>query len=777
MRSEIWLCIAVLFAVSVFLISPPFSITGRVSEVPSERVVVILKPELPSNAITGAAVADDASIEALQEITEVVQQKVLEDVNSPGPVEEAIGVGPTGDVQPERTLETIPAMVVEATPEGIEKLKDHPLVEAVYSDIAFSLSLSESVPLINANDVQQITVNGQALTGQGTAACIIDTGIQADHPAFQSRVVSQKCYCTPNCCPNGLSEHTVATDSHPLSHGTHVSGIIGANGSYVGVAPGASIVAVKVCSTSCQLSDIIAGIDYCVTNAGTYNIKVISGSLGDSGNYQTQSACPTYFDSGIDAAYSAGIASVFASGNNGYTSGISYPSCSPKAIAVGATDKMDNMASFTNRGSLLEVLAPGVSITSTKSGSTYGSLTGTSQATPHVSGAVLLLQQYSSLITGPSSFSPDEIKDALVATGMPIGGYPRIDIMAALEYLGYANASNSSPALNVSIISPVPNATLSTNGTLLSASVSGNTSSAAVDWSSNISGSLGTGESISVNLTPGSHMITATASSGNQTASANISVIVSAPPDALLNITITSPSNNATVYSNGTTLTSAVTGNSSNLTVVWTSNISGVLGTGDSITANLSVGTHTITAMISEDNESASYSITLNVIYPPVSITVSILSPAPNATLLSNGTSLSATSSPEGVISWSSNISGSLGAGANITVNLSAGLHKLTAISTVNDSSGNSSVNVSVISATCVLDIDLNGNDDADVGDMVLLLTAYSSNSTSCTSPSSGDCVVDLDQNDDNAFNTGDIIVLLTEIIKGTLKDIFGSSC
>jgi len=776
MRSEIWLCIAVLFAVSVFLIAPPFSVTGRVSDIPSERVVVILKPEMPSNAITGAAVADDSSIEELQEITAAVQQEVLEDVNSPGPVEEAIGVGPTGDVQPERTLETIPAMVVEATPEGIEKLKDHPLVEAVYSDIAFSLSLSESVPLINADDVQQIIVNDQPLTGQGMAACIIDTGIQANHPAFQSRVVAQKCYCTPNCCPNGLSEDTVATDSHPLSHGTHVSGIIGAAGSYVGVAPGADIVAVKVCSTSCQLSDIIAGIDYCITNAGTYDIKVISGSLGDSGNYQTQSACPTYFDSGIDAAYATGIASVFASGNNGYTSGVSYPACSPNAIAVGATDKMDNMASFTNRGSLLEVLAPGVSITSTKSGSTYGALTGTSQATPHVSGAVLLLQQYSSLITGPSSFTPDEIKDALIATGVPIGGYPRIDLMAALEYIGYENATNSSPALNISIISPEPNSTLSTDGTLLSANVSGNTSSATVAWSSNISGILGIGASIAVNLTPGSHLITATATNGNQSASANVSVNVIAP-DAPLNITITSPSNNATVYSNGTTLISSVTGNSSNATVVWTSNISGVLGTGDSITVNLSVGTHTITAMVSEGNESASYSITLNAIYPPLVVTVSILSPAPNATLLSNGTGLSASSSPEGTIAWSSNISGSLGAGANITVNLSSGLHKLTAISTVNGSSGNSSVNVSVISATCVMDIDLNGNDDADVGDMVLLLTAYSSNSTSCTSPSSGECVVDLDQNDDNVFNTGDIIVLLTDIIKGVLKDIFGASC
>src|SRR5574341_12359 len=319
MDSRIVLCIAVLFACSTVLFFSSPSITGRVYDVPTERVVVVLDSE-PS------------------------KEEVLEDVNSPSLLEKAFGVDQTGDVQSERTLETLPVMVVEATDEGIEKLAEHPSVEAVYPDIPFSLTLAESAPLINATTANAIVINGTSLTGQGVAACVLDTGIQASHPAFQSRVVAQKCYCSSNCCANGLPEDDIATDVHSSSHGTHVSGTIGANGTYVGVAPGVNIVSVKVCSNTCSLSDIVAGLDFCIAHKDDYNIVVISASIGDGGNYVNQSGCPTYFDSGIDTAFNLGITSVFASGNNGYANGINYPGCSPNAVSVGATDKADVMA-------------------------------------------------------------------------------------------------------------------------------------------------------------------------------------------------------------------------------------------------------------------------------------------------------------------------------------------------------------------------------------------------------------------------------------------------
>lgn len=758
MRAQGWILLGLAFLIGVFLFRTSPTITGRFVDEPTERVVVILNQE-PS----------------------AVTDIVLEDVNSPGVIGKIIGV--PDNVVPERTMETLPVMVVEATAEGIEKLEAHPLVDVVIPDVQLQLYLAQSVPLINADDVNNIALGGQNLKGQGMSACVLDTGIQADHPAFEGRVVAQKCYCASNCCPNGLSEDNLAVDTHSVSHGTHVSGIIGSNGTYKGVAPAANIVAVKVCSSSCSLSDIVSGMDFCVTNKDTYNIKVMSGSFGDSGNYQTQSSCPTYLDSSIDAAYSAGIAGVFASGNSGYSNGVGYPACSPNAISVGATDKNDVLPSFSNRGPLLEILAPGVAITSTKSGSSYLALSGTSQSTPHVSGVILLLQQYAFLTA--QTFTVDQLKDALISSNVTVNGYPRVDALAALEYLGYNATNSTNPIpLNITIISPLPNATEFSNGTLLSAEVSGNSTAASVEWSSNISGILGIGFSSTVNLTPGEHLIFANASVANETASANVSInVLEAEVNEPLNININSPPDNSTFFANETVLLSAhVTGNESDVNVSWTSNNSGTIAFGSIAFVNLSVGSHLITANTSENDELSEASVIVNILSPPespVNISISIVEPQHGATLLSNGTNFVAFLSPSNVsVVWSSNVSGTLGNGANITVNLSAGKHKITSLATYGTSSANASISVNVVSATCLLDIDLNNNADVDVGDMILLLTAYNSNSISCLpSASPGECVVDLNQNNDNAFNAGDIIVLLGKILAGSLSDIFGSPC
>jgi hypothetical protein len=145
---------------------------------------------------------------------------------------------------------------------------------------------------------------------------------------------------------------------------------------------------------------------------------------------------------------------------------------------------------------------------------------------------------------------------------------------------------------------------------------------------------------------------------------------------------------------------------------------------------------------------------------------------------LANGTNLIATSSPAGTIIWSSNVSGVLGTGSGINVNLSEGLHRITAVSTVNNSAGNASVNVKVISSPCIANIDLNNNTNADVGDMILLLTALNKNTTSCTTPSTaGDCIVDLDQDNNNIYNSSDILDLMRNIILGAVHDIFGTAC
>jgi len=427
-----------------FLIWGKPKITGKATDELPQTVIVILKAQ-SSSAITGAVAFDEEtpSLDELRVSTAIAQQEVLEDVNSPTFIERLFGIDPV-IVEAERTLEIVPAMIVEATSEGIAELEAHPLVEAVYPNIQFELALAQSVPLINADEVWPIQVNGQNVDGRGRSVCVIDTGI-SPHVDFQNRIVNQKCFCSPTCCPNGQATDVIATDTHPISHGTHVSGIIGANGpAYKGVAPGVNIVAVKVCNLGCGLSDIFAGIDYCLQVKDQYNVVAISGSIGDGGNYQTQQQCPTYFDVAIDAAYNAGVVSVFASGNNGYQNGVSYPGCNANSIAVGATDKSDNIASFTNRGPLMEVLAPGVSIISTKANNQYGTLSGTSQATPHVSGLVALLKQYAELHS--ISLTPDQIKQILQDTGVPIGGFKRVDALAAVNAVAPVPSPSPSPS-------------------------------------------------------------------------------------------------------------------------------------------------------------------------------------------------------------------------------------------------------------------------------------------------------------------------------------------
>jgi len=507
------------------------SVTGQATTNPTEELVVLLKSQAEVSPITGAVAFEktNRSVEELKAASKKVQEDVLEDVNRPSFFERMFNVESEPDVKANRQFEVLAGMVVNATAKGASELEDHPLVEAVYPNIQFELALDDSVPLIRADDVVAAQVGSQAIDGSGTAVCVIDTGIESSHSMFSdgssgSRVVDEKCFCSGGCCPNNQDEDDVAPDTHPLSHGTHVAGIVAGNGAKVGVAPGADIVAVKVCDLGCGLFDILSGIDYCLQVKEQYNVVAISGSIGDGGNYQTQSQCPTFFDSAIDAAYNAGITNVFASGNNGYSNGVSYPGCSPNAIAVGASDKNDGVASFSNRGPLMEVLAPGVSIVSAQEDDSTGSLSGTSQATPHVSGIIALMKQYDQLTQSPTALTPDQIKNTLVNTGIDISGYKRADARAALEALGLnlsesngSNSSNSSNGSNqtntpptVTILNPA-SVTMLTNPISLEAQaadaedgdLTGN-----ITWSED-NESLGQGGNLTVNVSTGEHTLTA----------------------------------------------------------------------------------------------------------------------------------------------------------------------------------------------------------------------------------------------------------------------------
>jgi len=373
-----------------------------------------------------------------------------------------------------RKYKTINGFAGEITSEALEELRNDPDVEMIYLDRLVHATLTESVPQINGDDMLPLQIDGVNLTGVGETVCVIDSGIDTDHAAFQGRIAAEYCYCqTLNtdgfpCCPDNTAEDTSAEDDE--GHGTHCAGTaMGNHSTYMGVAPGAKVVAVKVLNASGtgSFSDITSAIDWCVTNAATYNISVISMSIGDGSEENNASNCDGFLTAdAIDSAVGAGIIVFAASGNEGHTDGINYPACATNATSVGSVGDgsggagLDSISSFTNRDEILDMLAPGQWITAPDIGGT-STKQGTSMATPHVAGAALLLQQMSNLQSG-TSLTPAQIESTLRNTGKTIGSWSRIDVLAAAQnldalgpsvsvILGNITTANTSIEINATI--------------------------------------------------------------------------------------------------------------------------------------------------------------------------------------------------------------------------------------------------------------------------------------------------------------------------------------
>ena len=343
------------------------------------------------------------------------------------------------------------SFAAEVTREGFEKLVNDSRVSKIYLDIKTYNLLDDTIPLINADDAWNL-----GYTGKTKTVCVIDTGVNKSHPALQGKIIAEACYCrelegaSTHCCYNGDLvdfDNNSALDNN--GHGTNVAGIIASNNlTFRGVAYNASIIAIKVANSTGggSLYDISSAIDWCRMYQTTYNISVISISRGDEQNHPGVSPCPDDIDDNINLAYNKNISLVIASGNEGYSNGINYPACAPNVISVGATTiNYNTLWSSTDRKiGLLDLVAPGEFIQTSCISGTFGCFaTGTSFAAPHVAGAVALL------LGKKSSATPAEIENALKNSSIKIEGYPRLDVLAALNYIcdndgdGYDNSSCS----------------------------------------------------------------------------------------------------------------------------------------------------------------------------------------------------------------------------------------------------------------------------------------------------------------------------------------------
>lgn len=208
--------------------------------------------------------------------------------------------------------------------------------------------------------------------GSGVHAYVIDTGIRAAHNEFSGRV--------------GNGYDFVDNDSNPddcNGHGTHVSGTIG--GTTYGVAKNVTLHAVRVldCNGSGYTSDVIAGVDWVTSNHSSP--AVANMSLGGGASSSLDNAVRNSINSGVTYAVAAG---------NSNANACNYsPARVDEALTVGATTSSDTRSSFSNRGSCVDIFAPGSSITSAwyTSNSATNTISGTSMASPHVAGVAALI--------------------------------------------------------------------------------------------------------------------------------------------------------------------------------------------------------------------------------------------------------------------------------------------------------------------------------------------------------------------------------------------------
>jgi subtilisin family serine protease len=226
--------------------------------------------------------------------------------------------------------------------------------------------------------------------GEGVTAYVIDTGVRITHGDFGGRA---------SYGYDAVDNDNTAQDGH--GHGTHVAGTVAGNA--YGVAKKAKVVGVRVLNNSGQgtTAQVVAGIDWVARNA--VKPAVANMSLGGPGD--------TAIDTAVRNAITSGVTFVVAAGNESTNASTRSPARVTEAVTVGATTSSDAKAGYSNYGSVLDLFAPGSSITSAWStgDSATNTISGTSMASPHVAGAAAL-----HLAANPTA-TPAQVSAALTA--------------------------------------------------------------------------------------------------------------------------------------------------------------------------------------------------------------------------------------------------------------------------------------------------------------------------------------------------------------------------
>jgi len=289
-----------------------------------------------------------------------------------------------------------------ATVEGVQL----PSIESIikpFTPRARQAALPWGITRVNAGKAWTLT------KGAGVKVAVIDTGIDYNHPTLKPNIKGGF---------NAVDQSKSDDFMDDNGHGTHVAGTIAGAGDargVSGVAPEAALYGVKVLDAegSGTVAGVIAGIQWAADN----HMDVANMSLGSDESDQSLADA-------VAAAAKAGLTIIAAAGNS--SGPVGYPAAYPECIAVSASDKTDKLASFSSFGPQVAIIAPGVNILSTYMGGGYKTLSGTSMATPHVTGLAALA------VAAKGARGTDAIRAALQAAASPLAGLSPVQQGAGL---------------------------------------------------------------------------------------------------------------------------------------------------------------------------------------------------------------------------------------------------------------------------------------------------------------------------------------------------------